>query len=72
MGQENIKTAKALLAWNKANLIRDSNLKKEDISQFFAPNFLIKANERTYAGNYDNYFEFLNQFRKTIDSGFVA
>lgn len=62
--------ANALLNWNKKNLIISTDLKKEDLSHFFAPEFQVKANERVYDANFDNYYDFLNIFRrdiKTID-----
>lgn len=60
--------AKNLLAWNKKYLTAESNLKKENIAELFATNFTVIANERKYAANHDNYFEFLNTFRATIKS----
>lgn len=63
-----IDVAKGLLEWNKRNLIATAQLKKLEIARFFAESFLVKANGRTYDANYDNYFDFLNQFRSTIRS----
>lgn len=64
----NIETTKKLLRWNKENLNCDADLKKSDISCFFADKFQVKANGRVYDANYDNYFEFLNDFRANIKS----
>lgn len=66
MEQRNLKVAQRLLSWNKAHLIRDAHFEKEALSGFFAEEFQIKVNDRSYDGNHDNYFEFLNGFRTTI------
>lgn len=66
--QRNENVAKQLLAWNKKNLVSSADLRKEEITQLFAPEFQIKANGRFYDGNYKNYFEFLNKFRENIYS----
>lgn len=66
--QKNINSATQLLNWNRKNLVSSADLKKEEIAKFFAAEFLIKANERSYTGNYDDYFEFLNKFRESIQS----
>ena len=65
---DKIKLVKKLLKWNKKHLTNRSELTKNDISLIFAPQFVIKANGKIYDGNYNNYFEFLNQFRQTIQS----
>jgi len=68
MEKTNKNCASELLRWNRKNLVSSADLKKEDIAKFFADEFLIKANGRSYNGNYDNYFVFLNEFRETIHS----
>lgn len=60
--------AKRLLEWNKEKLTSRSNLSIEDIGLLFAPEFIVIANGRKYAANYENYYEFLNQFRTNIAS----
>jgi hypothetical protein len=60
--------AKKLFEWNQKNLVRDAHLQKSDIGIFFAKNFQVRANGRTYQANHDSYFDFLNQFRSTISS----
>jgi len=57
---------KRLFAWTSKNLVSDAPLKKSDLAEFFASEFIVIANGRNYDANYDNYFEFLNQFRSTI------
>ena len=64
----NIETAKKLLLWNTRNLVKNATLKKAEIGDYFAKLFQVKANGRTYDATYDNYFEFLNQFKSTIQS----
>lgn len=63
-----IHTAKTLMAWIQAKLNAASDLKKEEIAEFYAPTFTVEANGRSYPANYDNYFDFLNQFRSDIKS----
>lgn len=66
----NLKTAKALLKWNSKNLVSSADLKKFEINQFFATDFVVDANGIRHQANFDNYFQFLNKFRqniKTID-----
>src|SRR5690242_6730220 len=63
---QNIKTAKALFLWNSKNLVAEAKLEKSDLAELFAPDFQVNANGRNYTANYDNYVEFLNQFRSTI------
>ena len=63
-----VELAKKLLQWNTKNLVAQAGLKKSEIGNFFAETFQVKANGRNYDANYDNYFEFLNQFRSTIRS----
>ncbi|MFN3235326.1 MAG: hypothetical protein ACE365_07975 [Gammaproteobacteria bacterium] len=63
-----IKIAKKLLDWNSENLIHDSVITNEKIATLFAENFSVKANGRTYQANYDNYREFLYQFKANISS----
>lgn len=63
-----LEIVKRLFKWNQKNLVREADLKKSDIGLFFAENFQVRANGRTYQANHDNYFEFLNQFRSTISS----
>lgn len=60
--------AQKLLAWNQEKLTHDSTLKESDLSELFAETFVVKANERTYDANYENYFEFLETFRVTIQN----
>ena|SRR5579863_687752 len=65
---KNIEKAKALFEWNKQNLVSNSRLKKEEIARFFATDFRVEANGRSYEANHDNYYDFLNQFRANIRS----
>lgn len=65
---KHIEIAKKLLQWNTKNLVNDAELKKSEIGDYFADTFQVSANGRIYEANYDNYFEFLNQFRATIRS----
>lgn len=65
---KNIEIAKKLFLWNSKNLTASAELQKSELAEFFAPSFQVNANGRNYAANYDNYFEFLNQFRATIKS----
>ncbi|WP_199099619.1 nuclear transport factor 2 family protein [Dyella sp. ASV21] len=57
-----------LLDWNRQHLTAASVLGEADIATRFAPQFTVKANGRTYAANYRNYLEFLDGFRRTIQS----
>jgi hypothetical protein len=68
MPDTNIDTAKNLLIWNSKNLTNGADLQKSELSQFFAPEFRVKANGIDVMGNYNNYFDFLNGFRSTINS----
>ncbi len=65
---QNIEMAKKLMQWNSKNLVQSAALKKSEIGDYFATLFQVKANGRNYDANYDNYFDFLNQFRATIRS----
>jgi hypothetical protein len=65
---KHLEVVEKLFEWNQKNLVRDADLQKSDIGHFFAKNFQVRANGRTYQANYDNYFDFLNQFRLTISS----
>jgi hypothetical protein len=65
---QHVEIAEKLLRWNTKNLVAQAALKKSEIGNFFAEIFQVKANGRNYDANYDNYFEFLNQFRSTIRS----
>lgn len=65
---QHIDAAKKLIEWLKKNTIHEADLKKSDIAEVYAPNFKVRANGRNYDANYDNYFDFLNQFRSTIRS----
>ena len=58
--------AEALIKWNDKNLLASADLKKEDLANYFADNFEVKANGRYHQANHDNYYEFLNQFRSNI------
>lgn len=60
--------ARDLFDWNRQNLVSNSYLKKEEIAGFFAAKFSVEANGRTYEANYDNYLDFLNQFKINIRS----
>ncbi len=60
--------AQRLLEWNKQKLTSRSHLTIEDIDELFAPQFVVIANGRKYDANHQNYYEFLNQFRSTIDT----
>lgn len=62
----NVKVAKSLFMWNTINLTSHANLKKNEIGNFFAPHFVIKANGIEAKATYDSYFKFLNHFRKDI------
>lgn len=62
------KRARDLFEWNRRNLISGSHLKKEEIARFFAAEFLVEANGRSYEANYDNYCDFLNKFKESIAS----
>lgn len=65
-----ISNAKNLLQWNSKNLVSNSELKKSELSRFFAEKFQVFANGFKHHANYDNYYDFLNVFRaeiKTID-----
>lgn len=63
-----VETVKNLFEWNKRNLVSDAHLRKDDIARFFAADFLVKANGIAHDADYDNYYDFLNQFRKNIRS----
>lgn len=63
-----IAKGKRLLEWNKEKLTSRSNLKVEDLKELFAPEFVVIANGRKYDANYQNYYEFLNEFRSDIDT----
>lgn len=60
--------AKNLLTWNSANLVHDANFSKINLAELFAEQFQVIANGRTYEANYDNYYDFLQNFRATIKS----
>jgi hypothetical protein len=60
--------ANNLLNWNKKFLVSGSIIKKSDIANLFADEFIVKANGRTYEANYDNYLEFLYKFKSDIAS----
>ena len=61
-------TAKELLAWKEEHLNFSSKLAKEDLTKFFAPEFKLITNDRSYDANYDNYFEFLEEFCADVES----
>lgn len=63
-----IKIAVALFDWIQSRLVHSVNLEKNEIARFFAPNFIVKANGRRYEATYENYFDFLNNFRSSIES----
>lgn len=63
---KHVEIAKNLFEWNARNLVSNAHLKKSDIADYFADSFLVIANGKHYEASYDNYFEFLNQFRSTI------
>lgn len=65
---KNIEIARELFRWNAKNLVRSAHLKKSDLQQCFADSFLVIANGKTYEANHDNYLEFLNRFRSTIQT----
>ncbi|MEC7838601.1 MAG: AAA family ATPase [Chlamydiota bacterium] len=67
-GDSPIEKAKRLLEWNKQKLTSHSNLDIEDISELFAKEFIVIANERRYDANHHNYYDFLNKFRSNIKS----
>ncbi|MBX7065838.1 MAG: hypothetical protein K1X28_01275 [Parachlamydiales bacterium] len=60
--------AKRFFKWNAKNLVHSAHLKKSEIGDFFAESFQVNANGRTYKADFDNYFDFLNGFRLTIQS----
>jgi hypothetical protein len=62
----NIETTKSLFKWNSINLVSLADLKKSEISNFFAPHFVVDANGIKNEATYDSYFEFLNIFRQNI------
>jgi len=66
--KNNLQVAKQLLEWNKVNLVSSSNIQKNDLLELFAKNFTVIANGRTYDANFDNYVEFLDQFKANIKS----
>lgn len=57
-----------LLDWNRRHLTADSALSEGHIATRFATQFTVKANGRIYPANHQNYLEFLNGFRRTIQS----
>lgn len=59
---------KRLLEWNREKLTSQSILNIRDIEELFAPEFVVIANGRKYDANYQNYFEFLQSFRSTIET----
>ena len=65
---QNVEIAKKLFLWNSKNLVKNADLKKSEIGDYFANFFQVKANGRSYEANHDNYLDFLNQFRSTIHS----
>lgn len=65
---KHIEIVEELFRWNAKNLVQSAHLKKSDLQQYFADFFLVIANGKTYEANHDNYLEFLNQFRLTIQS----
>ncbi len=60
--------AKRLLEWNRRKLRHDTDLQIGDLYELFAPKFKVFANERVYEATYENYFEFLQNFRADIVS----
>ena len=56
----------ALLTWKQRNLTSESHINRAELSEFFAENFEVIANERHYGANYDNYLEFLNGYKRNI------
>lgn len=62
----NIERAKALLVWKQNRINKHSTLTASEISNFFAEQFIVIANERHYDANYDSYLEFLNDFKRDI------
>jgi hypothetical protein len=62
----NVEAAKNLFSWNKKNLIASARINKIELEDLFASSFKVIANGRKYEANYDNYLEFLNQFRSNI------
>jgi len=60
--------AKNLLDWNSKNLLHNTEITNEKIAALFAENFVVIANGRTHQANYDNYREFLYQFKASIKS----
>lgn len=61
-----LELAKRLFDWIAKNLVFDAELKKEEISYYFAESFVVIANGKKYEANYGNYFEFLQSFRSSI------
>jgi hypothetical protein len=66
--QSPIDAGKALFAWYKEHLVAQAVIDKEELAQFFAPQFVVCANGQSHEANYANYMDFLNQFRETIAS----
>ncbi|MCW5589869.1 MAG: hypothetical protein KIT27_09435 [Legionellales bacterium] len=64
----NEECAKQLLAWNEANLNAQANWQPQDLANFFAEEFIVRANGRRYEANYQTYAEFLNTMRSSLQS----
>jgi len=68
MSSQNKENLRRLLDWNRRQLTSSSSLSESDIAQVFAPRFVVKANGRTHPANHQNYLEFLNGFRRSIQA----
>lgn len=68
MPSQNKENLRRLLDWNRRHLTSSSSLSESDIAQMFAPQFVVKANGRTHPANHQNYLEFLNGFRRSIQA----
>ncbi len=65
---KHVEVAKRLFQWNSKNLVSHAVLKKSEIGIYFADRFQVKANGKIYEANPDNYFDFLNHFRSSVES----
>lgn len=68
MHNKNIDRLHRLLDWNRTHLTSTSALSEADIAEVFSPQFTVKANGRTHPANYQNYLDFLDGFRRSIQA----
>ncbi|MGQ0709005.1 MAG: nuclear transport factor 2 family protein [Rhodoferax sp.] len=64
----NKRLAERLLEWNARYLNHKSPLSEENIAEIFSENFIVRANGRVHRANHGNYKEFLDEFRRNIES----